>query len=190
MLAYVFWHWPGPTVTLEVYTDLLIAFHQALAKHPPPGFIRSAVYSSGPAPWISAPEGGFQDWYLLADGAALDPLNAGTQAPGCRAAHDAVARQAAGGTAGLYRPWVGPEDLDSTARMAQWFAKPAGMTYDELSDLLRTVRPPGACWLRQMVLGPTPEFCWLGPSLLALPAVQSTLTVPLTALWPPEWSLQ
>ncbi len=185
MLAYVFWHWPLATVRHEVYTDHLVAFHQALAQHAPAGFVRSAVFRCGPAPWIPEPQGGYQDWYLVEGSGALDALNSGAVAPGCRDAHDQAARLAAGGTAGLYTRWIGPDDLTATARTTTWFAKPAGMAYAELRDVLAAAQPSGSCWMRQLVLGPTPEFCWLGPSPLALPAIQNALLVPSTPLWPP-----
>jgi hypothetical protein len=42
------------------------------------------------------------------------------------------------------------------ARLAVWFGKTAGMSYDELFGQLGERK---SLWQRQMVLGPTPEFC-------------------------------
>ena len=39
---------------------------------------------------------------------------------------------------------------------AVWFGKPAGTSYAEFYDQLASAIP---LWRRQMVLGPTPEFC-------------------------------
>jgi len=45
------------------------------------------------------------------------------------------------------------------ARPAAWFDKSAGASYDEF---LGRRGGRGSLWQRQMVLGPTPEFCSLG----------------------------
>ena len=42
------------------------------------------------------------------------------------------------------------------AERAVWFGKTAGVSYDEFFDRLGERR---SLWQRQMVLGPTPEFC-------------------------------
>jgi hypothetical protein len=41
-----------------------------------------------------------------------------------------------------------------------WFAKPSGVTY---AQLLARMPPGAALWMRQMVLGPAPEFRLAGP---------------------------
>src|SRR5271157_5971651 len=107
MLAYAFWHWPQPDVTPQAYGDALIAFHVALSDHAPAGFLASAVFRASPVPWMGAPDGGYLDWYLLSDSAALDGLNEAAVSPACGGAHDRAARLAAGGTAALYQHWAG-----------------------------------------------------------------------------------
>src|SRR5262249_27021843 len=73
--------------------------------------------------------------------------------------HDAIARQASGGIAGLYRLRFG-DAASSVKRGSIWFSKPSTMTYPELYESLGSVLQRGAAlWQRQLTLGPTPEFC-------------------------------
>jgi hypothetical protein len=46
----------------------------------------------------------------------------------------------------------------SDARRAPWFGKTAGVSYD---GFFRRLGGRGSLWQRQIVLGPTPEFCSL-----------------------------
>ena len=48
---------------------------------------------------------------------------------------------------------------------AFWFGKPKGVTYEALDKSLRGLltRAGVALWQRQLVLGPTPEFCLRSP---------------------------
>jgi hypothetical protein len=61
---------------------------------------------------------------------------------------------------------------ETAMRHAVWFAKPPGMTYDDMyARLTPLVQESGASlWGRQMVLGPTSEFCLRSISPLSLPA--------------------
>ncbi|MGH9787681.1 MAG: hypothetical protein ACRD4U_03130 [Candidatus Acidiferrales bacterium] len=170
MLAYVFWHWPQPQVDVSDYEARLRDFQKTLRDHPPPGFRGSVVFRVSGAPWIQA-QRGYEDWYLVEGSVALDPLNDAAIAPACRAAHDAAARLAAGGTAGLYRLRAGQAAL-AEVKFSSWFGKPAGMLYDDFYTLLApvTARPGVALWGRQMTLGPTPEFCLHSAAPFELPA--------------------
>jgi len=66
-----------------------------------------------------------------------------------------------GGAARVYELQQGPADFVD-AKVAHWFGKPAGMRYAELFGELAGV--PGSLWMRQMVLGPSPEFVLLPPA--------------------------
>ena len=170
MLAYAFWHWPQPQVDVTEYEARLRDFQKILRDHPSPGFRTSAVFRVSGLPWIQA-EHGYEDWYLVEGSVALDPLNDAAIAPACRAAHDAAARLAAGGTAGLYRLRAGNAVLEQV-KFCCWFGKPAGMLYDDFYKLLApvTARPGIALWGRQMTLGPTPEFCLHSSVAVDLPS--------------------
>ena len=184
MLAFVFWHWPRAGVEREEYVAKLAAFHETLRHNPPAGFRFSAVFRGGPAPWLAAPADSYEDWYVTDGSAALDPLNLGAVGPACRESHDACARLADGGAAGLYRLRNGDDGLPR-GRVATWFAKPAGMTYAELDRAIAPLldTPHAGWWGRQMVLGPTPEFCLLTAGPVELPAGFSGLARPLDPVW-------
>ena len=185
MLAYVFWHWPRPGVSRDEYERLQRRFHIALRDAPPVGFLGSRSEAIAAAPWTPDGEPAYEDWYLLESTAALDPLNEAAVTASRQAPHDAAAAAAAGGTAGLYRERLGV--VDGTIRnVAAWFGKPDGMSYPALYAALQ---PPvasrdGLLWCRQMVLGPTPEFCLQTSTPVALPAPFVPLVVGLRQVWP------
>ncbi len=154
MLAYVFWHAPGSVDDVDTYENALSAFHSSLDPVDIPGFRGSRAFLVDGAPWVSASVV-YEDWYLVDDFAALGALNEAAVAGHRRSPHDNVAHMADKGMAGVYALRGGAAQL-ADARRAAWFGKPSGMGYDEFYDLLgeRT-----SLWRRQMVLGPTPEFC-------------------------------
>jgi len=160
-LAYVFAHRPVPGLPAGAYDEALRRFHTALASGRTPGFIGSTTYRIGDA---------YADWYLLESSAALDGLNdaavTGLRGP----AHEAAARMAADGTGKLLRLATGEPDL--AARHEVRFAKPAGVAYADLYEMLDpwTSQPGASLWRRMMVLGPPPEFCLVTPLPVQLPA--------------------
>lgn len=187
MLVYIFWHWPRPDVPADVYEARQRAFHQALAGHAPAGLVASRVWRVTGAPWSQSQNDiAYEDWYLLADSAALDALNAAAVSATLREAHDAAASLAAGGVAALYTP-VGPRDGQEPTFdgvVAQWFSKPEGMSYGALYQQLDPHL--SRLWQRMMVLGPSPEFLLLGADPAALPAAWRALRVPRERVGPPE----
>ena len=56
MLAYVFFHRPGPGVEVAEYETALRRFHTSLTGEPPSGFIESTTYRLGDS---------YADWYLV-----------------------------------------------------------------------------------------------------------------------------
>lgn len=175
MLAYVFWHWPAPTVERSHYEMALASFHGLLRQHAPPGFDHSYAVAFQGEPWANRRGAAYADWYLVSGSAVLDPLNEVAISPPLAAAHGEIARLAAAGAGGLYRlrsgtpgPWM----------IATWLSKPAGMPYP---DFYRALEPytgaEGGLWRRQMVLGPAPEFCWQSESRASFPSEFSPLAV-------------
>lgn len=161
MLAYVFWHQPQPGFEPSEYEARLTAFHERLAATPPPGFLGSRSVATGGTPWLGDPC--YEDWYLVADYAALGALNVGAIDTDHASTHDVVASQASSGTGGLYELVAGCP----TARAAShvWFAKPPGWSYVRLhADIALTYTGASDCalWQRQLVLGPSPEYCAAG----------------------------
>ena len=88
---------------------------------------------------------------------------------GRKAAHDTAASLAASGTAALYQLKLGT--APTSPRSAQWFVKPAGMSYPQLYAAIEPALAPvgGSLWVRKMTLGPSPEMCVLArePATLA-----------------------
>lgn len=185
MLAYLFWHWSRAGADAAEYEAALAGFHRSLAAGSPPGFRRSLSFRLGAAPWVAAGEaaGGYEDWYVVDDSAALDPLNAAAVSGARRAPHDRAAAGAAGGAGGLYRWQWGELDLGE-ARAAAWLEKPGGVSYAAFEARLGEWLGVGAVavWQRQMVLGPAPEYCVLGEASLALPEGAGALIVARTVV--------
>jgi len=174
MLAYVFWHWPRPEIERGQYLDHLTAFHQTLAANKPPGFQGSVVFRILGANWLNTDGEAFEEWYLLDDSAAMDPLNDAAVSGVCEEPHNRVAREAADGIGGLYRLRAGAGDL-AQAKFASWLSKPTGVTYKDFYAGLEslTSQPGVALWGRQMTLGPTTEFCLHSPAPVQLSGVIS-----------------
>ena len=189
-LAYVFWHWIEVDSDVAAYEDALKAFQQALLDNAPPGYRRAAVFRHGPAPWLPGPGPHYVDWYVTDGSAALDPLNDAAVSAACRAAHDAAARRAVGGTAGLYRLCQGVVRA-ADVHCATWFAKPAGMGYETLDAHLAEcmVGARAELWSRRMTLGPAPEMCVLAATAIELPEAFGAINVPMEPLWPGARSL-
>lgn len=184
MLAYVFWHWPNQTVDPNNYLQYLIDFHQTLAANQPPGFHHSVVFRIRGASWLKTSDEAYEEWYLLDDSAAMDPLNEAAVSGVCEEPHNRVAREAADGIGGLYRLRAGDEDLSET-RHAIWLSKPAGVSYKNFYATLQTLtsQPGVALWGRQMTLGPTTEFCLHSPKQIELPPGYSGLQPQLTLIY-------
>jgi hypothetical protein len=170
MLAYVFWHWRRAEVSAADYEALQRRFHAALQAAPPAGFLSSRSLAVTGAPWAAGGGEAYEDWYLVADSAGLDPLNEAAISASRQGPHNAAAAAAAGGTAGLYRLRLG--EAGPPPQAIAWFSKPAGMSYGELfAKLEPTVRTErAALWGRQMTLGPALEFCLHTARPVPLPA--------------------
>lgn len=160
----MFWHTPRPGTDGAAYEDALTAFHAALAADPPDGFVDSWTNRTSSPPWAATPQdpsSHYEDWYLVHGFAALDRLNDAAVSGGRRGPHDRAAAHAADASAGLYRAWTaGEPPPPGGAVVSHWLGKPPGVAYADWRTELVAALPVGApAWQRQMVLGPTPEFC-------------------------------
>ena len=187
MLAYVFWHWPNSTTSVDDYVRKLSAFHASLASHAPEGFSHSVVVELTRAPWLKAESVAFEDWYLVKDSAVLDQLNFAAVSGENKLPHNQVAFDAAGGTAGLYRLRQGDIRALQVANVATWFSKASGIRYERLyADLDPLCSQPGVgLWCRQMTLGPTTEFCLRSEIEVTLPSGVATdlYSTPVKTIW-------
>jgi len=184
LLAYVFWHWRRASVSQTDYEAAQRGFHAALSAAPPDGFLGSSSAAVSGAEW--APQGAesYEDWYLVQDFTALGHLNEAAISGSRAAPHDAAASTAAGGTAGLYGLRLG--HALRRPGFAAWFRKPDGVSYRELDDQLGPLveRGRGALWVRQLTLGPAPEFCLHAARAVDLPPDYSPRAVTLRSIWP------
>jgi hypothetical protein len=162
MLAYVFWHQPQSGVTTSSYQSALRAFHEALDRADIRGFHGSTVFSILDAPWLESPGRGYEEWYLLDGSHALDQLNEAAVSPAVKDFHDRAAAAAGDGKAGLYRLRAGIPTLEQAA-FATWMTRPATVDYEDFDARIGrwASHEHVSLWGRQMVLGPTPEFCLL-----------------------------
>ena len=134
-------------------------------------------------PWTTGGDDVYEDWYLVQDFAALGILNDAAVSASRAVPHDAAAALASGGIGGLYRLRQG---VVTQPRVAHWFSKPDGMPYRTLFAQLAPVveQCDGALWMRQLVLGPAPEFCLHSGTTVSLAAELSPLVMPLRTVWP------
>lgn len=183
MIAYAFWHWKRPDVSVEMYEARQGDFQAALAAHPPEGFLRGSTVRIEGAPWAAGGGQAYEDWYVIRGMSSLEALNEAAVTATRRAPHDAVAQLALGGTAGLYGLRAGSPI--TAPPYATWFRKPDGLSYSSLFEALAPIvaTAPATLWMRQMVLGPTPEFCLHSRKPVELPAGIGGHTLSLVPVW-------
>lgn len=167
-----------------MYETRQVGFQFALAQFPPDGFLSATTVRLEGAPWAAQGRIAYEDWYLVRDMAALTPLNEAAVSGPRLEPHAAIARLADGGTAGLYGLKAGTP-LTRPAQAA-WFGKPPGMSYPALFGILEPIvrSVQGGLWMRQMVLGPTPEFCLSSAARVALPPSIVAKYLALAPVWP------
>ncbi len=177
MLAYVFWHRPRDPGAVAAYEEALVTFHRSLARSLPVGTKASASFRVAQLPWLGSTafeaegastggtDGGYEDWFLVEDFAALGVLNEAAVGRGHRSSHDEAAHRFGVGAGGLYALIEGEPCAQALgeATTAVWVARPAGSERRGLGDLLGDGMQPehASLWRRQLVFGPAPEFCLL-----------------------------
>jgi hypothetical protein len=182
-LAYIFWHSRKTEVKEQDYESALDAFHKVLREHPSPGLVRSRVFKMGSTPWLSSMNSIYEDWYILQDSSAIDPLNEAAVTFARQSSHDAVATLADSGTAGLYKLRAGNPD-GIVPSIALWFPKPEGESYPAFFKRVEGLMPASSVlWGRQMTLGPTPEFCLHLTKEDAVPSLSKALRIELEPLF-------
>jgi hypothetical protein len=184
MLAYVFWHWRRFGVSSGDYESRLVSFHRALKDAPPEGFSWSACFAISNAPWANDGKDAYEDWYLVRDSGALDPLNDAAISASRKVPHDAAASVVADGTAGLYRLHSG-EPVPKPS-FAYSFGKPDGWSYARLFEAIEPIisRSDRILWKRQMAFGPAREYFLHSKEQVTLPAALGAQPIPLRAVFP------
>ena len=154
MLAWVFWHSRYEHVTEEEYRRALAAFHAGVEAVAPDGLLGIRTVRHDSVPWLPSPVEVYEDWHFVRDSAALDRLDEAAVIAVTSDAHTRIARLAANASAGLYRLRAGAPLPEPPG--FKWIDKPRGEAYD---TFIASLENAAAVWSRQMVLGPTPEFC-------------------------------
>ena len=160
MIGYVFWHQKVDSVTSSIYENGLKNFHSNLANAGIRGYLGSISFRVEGAYWVGAKKTGYEDWYYLTDSGVIDILNHGDSFGKMMAIHNNGASLATGMHAGLYQlKSSSAKHREST--WVVWFSKPGGMSDEDFNRLISSTVHPNNIdfWKRQMVLGPTPEFC-------------------------------
>jgi hypothetical protein len=179
VLAYLFWHRPREGAPAEDYERALETFHRSLAHRPPAGMTALASYRLTELPWRSQDADplrppAYEDWYLVADYASLGVLNEAAAGRGHRSRHDGIAALAGPGAGAVYAllegepntaalaeagvaVWVTTQPQPSGAKGLERALGPAELVGDGMD------RESSSLWRRQLVLGPAPELCVVGP---------------------------
>jgi hypothetical protein len=196
MLAYVFWHRPQDGADAGAYEQAQLAFHRSLAHTPPVGLRGTCAYRVAEIPWLGptgaahdgapAPppgdpgtgNGGYEDWYLLADFTALGVLNEAAVGRGHRTSHDRAASHMGAGAGGVYGLIEGDARLTADPvgepAPAIWVSPPPRAAMRGIGELLGDGMDPrrASLWRRHLALGPAPEFCLMARE--ASPGVASS----------------
>jgi len=169
-IAYVFWHSPRPGVSLDSYEAKLGSFMDSLTATGFEGLVEALSFRVDSVPWGPAPSSTYEDWYVVSDFGALGVLNDAAVSGATRGPHDSIAKDYLKGSGGVFKLIMGDFELRE-ARYSTWIEKPIGPSYqsyyDEVARGLGERR--SELWRRQMVLGPTPQFCVHSVEALDLP---------------------
>jgi hypothetical protein len=181
VLAYTFWHQPRPEVDRDEYEAGMQRFHQRLAAVPISGFVDSWTLRVPDLPWL--PGGGYEDWYLVDDFAALGRLGEHAVDNARAESHDVMARAVRNGAGGVYALLAGaPTGTANQSGWAGWFTKRDGIGYPQLRTSLTKQLDDGvvlAVWQRQLVLGPAPEFRVLAAGPVEVAGADLSVGVPV-----------
>jgi hypothetical protein len=162
VLAYLSWHRPAAGVRASAYEQALTHFHRSLAQRPPSGFHGSATFRLPQIPWLAPAGSGYEDWYLVADWAAVGVLEEAAVARGRETVHHAIASLAGVATSSVYRLIEG-QSHPSAVVDAVWVSPIPGHEHASLGALLGDGMDPqcDSLWRRCLGLGLAPEYCLL-----------------------------
>jgi hypothetical protein len=151
MLAYLFWHSPRPGVPRDEYERLLIDFHAGLALEG----VTTAAFRLERLPFAprsGAQTGGYEDWYLVEDWAALGELAGMATGSAHSPRHGAVGELSGEGWGAVYALMRGTARPPAGVR---WLEKPRAQPL----EAFLAHEPAESVWRRQLVLGPAAELC-------------------------------
>ena len=182
ILAYTLWHWRRTDIDRRSYEERHRAFH-AVLDSPAPGYVWSYASRITGAAWANQGGEAYQDRYLVDGWETLARLEVAAITGSRQAPHASIAAAVSSAAAGVYGVRLGSPVRQP--RHAWWFSKPDGMSYAELDELLAPHASDGVLWVRRMVLGPTPEFCFEATAPVRLPSGLGSIAVTHEPVWPP-----
>jgi len=171
LFAYVFWHWPRPEISRDSYETKLTAFLHALSSEEPAGLVEALSFRVEALPWFPQRGNLYEDWYIVDNFAAIATLNETAIGGGARGPHDSIAKDYMKGAGAIFKSIKGDIRVRD-ARLAIWIEKGIGQPYQSYYDeVAKSVGDRKAdLWRRQMVLGPSPQFCIHSEEVLEIPA--------------------
>jgi hypothetical protein len=185
MISYTFWHRLEESIHKSEHEARLINFHEILKQSKLDGYVGSIITRINGAPWFQEKSSeGYEEWYIVTGSDKLDALNEIAVSGARKDPHDKAAQNALDMHAGLYQLRTGSLS-DASGSNVIWFSKPQGTKYEslynELPSYLKDVK--ASLWRRQMVLGPTSEFCITSEKKVDLPEKFKPLYVKRQVLW-------
>lgn len=183
MLAYTFWHKRSSEISLDDYEKKLIRFHQVLEESGLAGFRGCVVTRIPNAPWLAPSSEAYEEWYVMDGSDVVDKLNDTAVSGARKGPHDEIAHIATDFRGGLYQPKIGSFS-NVCGSSATWFSKPSSTTYQSFYDeISKHLTKKGSLWRRQMVLGPTSEFCITTSDNLEIQTEFKPFVIPRKIIW-------
>ena len=177
LMAYVFWHWPRPEISLELYERKLVLFQNTLTSSEPDGLVEALSFRVNGLPWGPKEGKAYEDWYVLRDFAALGTINEFAVSGESREPHDSIAKDYMKGAGGVFKLITGDLRLRE-ARFETWVEKQVGPSYQSYYEEVGRHADwmHSDLWRRQLVLGPSAQFCIHSDGPLNLPATFRPVT--------------